>query len=286
MRFTSALSGGEKAMNFWKYSAGILSAAMAVSHVQAQSFHPQMDATHTFSIGAFFQDADTSVYAAADGKPGADIDLNDLGVEEDDTSWLLDYSYRLGENWLFSVGAYIFDVDGTRAISKDIDFNGVEFPVGSTVDTTFKVDTYIADVMYRVYGSERAEIFIGGGIHILDISTELATNSFIGDNTGSSSRSNEDLLAPLPNLRMQAFFAITPKWAVSGTLGWLSVDYDDYEGSFSYLRARTSYRITDRLDIGVGYQLIDIDFTNNRSSGEAGLDAEFNGPSLRMSYSF
>lgn len=273
-------------MKSWKYAAAILPLACATAQVQSQSFHPQMDATHTFTVGAFYQDADASVFAAADGRPGAEIGLDDLGVTEDDTSWLLDYSYRLNENWQFSVGAYIFDVDGTRTISKDIDFGGTEFPVGTTIDTTFNVDTYIADVMYRVYGSERAEVFIGGGVHMLDISTELSRETFVGENSSSGGRANEDLLAPLPNLRMQAFFAITPKWAVSGTLGWLSLDYGDYEGSFSYLRARTSYRITDRLDVGLGYQYLDIDFTNERSRGESGLEAEFSGPSLRMSYSF
>lgn len=273
-------------MKCWIYSGGILSAAMAVTHVQAQSFHPQMDATHTFSLGAFFQDADAAVHAAADGRPGKEIDLKDLGVTEDDTSWLLNYSYRLNENWQFSVGAYIFDVDGSRTISSDVDFGGVEFPIGATVDTSFEVDTYIADVMYRVYGSDRAEIFIGGGVHLLDVSIELSSTSFIGETTSSNSRASEDLLAPLPNLRMTAFYAITPKWEVSGTLGWLSLDYDTYEGSFSYLRARTSYRITEGLDIGLGYQYIDIDFINDRDRGEVGLDVEFNGPSLTMSYSF
>ena len=274
-------------MKCWKYiAAAILPLAFVASQVHAQSFHPQMDATHTFTVGAFYQDSDASVFAGADGKPGAEIGLDDLGVTEDDTSWLLDYSYRLNEKWMFSVGAYIFDVDGERTISRDVEFGGVEFPIGANIETTFEVDTYIADVMYRVYGSERAEIFIGGGVHVLDISTELDSDTFIGGNTGSRSRSSEDLLAPLPNLRMQGFFAITPKWAVSGTVGWLSLDYEDYEGSFSYLRARTTYRLTDSLDVGLGYQYLDIDFTNDRARGEAGLEAEFNGPSLRMSYSF
>ena len=273
-------------MTCWKYTAAILPLAFVASQVQAQSFHPQMDATHTFSVGALYQDSDASVFAAADGRPGAEIGLGDLGVTEYDTSWLLDYSYRLNEHWQFSVGAYIFDVDGERTISKDVDFGGIEFPIGANIDTTFKVDTYIADVMYRVYGSERAEIFIGGGVHMLDISTELTSNRFIGENTNSRSRAAENLLAPLPNLRMQAFFAITPKWAVSGTLGWLSLAYEDYEGSFSYLHASTTYRITDRLDIGLGYQYLDIDFTNDRPRGDAGLEAEFDGPSIKMSYSF
>lgn len=273
-------------MKCWKYSAAILSVATAATQVQAQSMHPQLDVTHTFSVGAFSQDADVAVYAAAQGRPGADISLDDLGVDERDTSWLLNYSYRFSENWLLSASAYIFDVDGSRTISKSIDFDGVEFPIGATVNTNFEVQTYIADVMYRAYSSDRAELFIGGGVHVLDLKTEFSADAFLGEETASTSEASEDLLAPLPNLRMQGLYAISPKWTVSGTLGWLSLKYDDYEGAFTYIRARTNYRITDRFDLGLGYQYLDIDFTNNRERGEVGLDAQFSGPSLQLSYSF
>ncbi|MEH6556313.1 MAG: outer membrane beta-barrel protein [Oceanicoccus sp.] len=273
-------------MKYWTHAMGILSLAFAITQAQAQSYHPQMGVTHTFTLGSFYQDADGSVRSAANGQPGKAIDLGDLGVTDDYSSWLLDYSYRPNENWRFSAGAYTFHGDGTRTMSSDIDFGGVEFPVGSRVDTDLEVNTYMADAMYRVYGSERAEIFIGGGFHVLDVTIDLSRDKSIGENTSSRSRSIEDLTAPLPNLRMQAFYALSPKWAVSGTVGWLSLEYGDSEGAFHYVRARTSYRLTERFDIGLGYQYIDVDFTRGRSRGDLGLDAQFRGPSLTTTYSF
>ena len=70
------------------------------------------------------------------------------------------------------------------------------------------------------------------------------------------------------------------------TLGWLSLNIDEYEGSFSYISARVFYLFTDHLGLGLGYQFLDMDFSVDRKNGEAGVDMQFNGPTAYISYSF
>ena len=81
-------------------------------------------------------------------------------------------------------------------------------------------------------------------------------------------------------------YAFSPKWSISGTAGWLSMNIDEYDGSFTYLSTRLSYQFTDRFGAGLGYQLLDIDFSVDRNKGEAGMDIQFNGPSAFLTYSF
>ena len=71
-----------------------------------------------------------------------------------------------------------------------------------------------------------------------------------------------------------------------GTLGWLSLEYEQYDGSFSYIHARTVYRLTEHFGIALGYQFLDMDLTVDRTRGDAGFDIQFNGPSLHLAYSF
>ena len=156
----------------------------------------------------------------------------------------------------------------------------------TAIQSKLETTTYIADAMYKVYGNEKSEIFVGGGLHIFDLSAELKGRAFVGEQEKTSSRAADDILAPLPNLRAQGFYALSPKWALVGTVGWFSLKYDDYDGSFTYIHARAAYRMTEHFGVALGYQFLDMDFSVDRSRGEAGFDIEFDGPSLHLTYSF
>ena len=65
--------------------------------------------------------------------------------------------------------AYQFEHDGARAISRDFNFEGREFQVGTFLNTEISINTYIVDLMYQVYDSERAEVLVGGGVHAFDM---------------------------------------------------------------------------------------------------------------------
>jgi hypothetical protein len=265
--------------------AGAVLVIASSTQVFAEPMHPYLDRKHTVLVGGFRQSVDAEVYADAENR-GAGVDLGDLGMDEVDNSWMLEYRYRLGENWQVSAGAFTFSNSGTIAAERDFSYDGVDFKAGVTIESELQIDTYMVDVLYKVYDSDRAEVLIGGGLHIFDLDTEIETLVSVDGGSRAGQRGESELLAPLPNLRMQGFYALTPKWALSATLGWLSMTYEDYDGSFTYLHARTSYQLTDRFGVSLGYQYIDIDLTRDRERGETGLDASFNGPSVVLSYGF
>ena len=74
-----------------------------------------------------------------------------------------------------------YSASGSRTTSRDFTYDGVEFEAGTNIDTELDVNTYIVDVMYRVYGSDRAEVLVGGGLHIFDFSTEIEARISVGD---------------------------------------------------------------------------------------------------------
>ncbi len=260
----------------------------SVSQAQADSLHPQLDAKHTIIVGAYWQNADAEFYANVDAQqiPNTKIDLGDLGMSESDTSVMAEYRYRLNEKWLFSLGGYIFRTDGSVESKKTFNYDGVEFEAGVQLDSKLKMDTYIADILYNVYSTEKSSIFIGGGFHVANIKTELETKVFVGDQERTGASGGDDLLAPLPNLRMQGIYAFSPKWVLTGTVGWLSLNYDDYEGSFTYLHARLGYNITEHFSVSAGYQFLSMDYSVKRKRSEAGTDLQFSGPTLQLGYHF
>lgn len=269
-----------------KVIAGSVLLMASSTQVFAESMHPYLDVKHTFLFGGFRENVNAEIYADSDRLGGADIDLGDLGMDEKDNSWMFEYRYRLGENWQISLGAFTFKNSGTIDAKRDFSYDGVDFKAGVVIDSELQIDTYMADILYKVYSSDRAEVLIGGGLHIIDLSTDIEARLFVDEDSITGQRGESALLAPLPNLRMQGFYALTPKWALSATLGWLSMAYEEYDGGFSYIHARSSYHFTDHFAASLGYQYIDLDFTRDRERGETGLDASFSGPSLVLSYGF
>ena len=98
----------------------------------------------------------------------------------------------------------------------------------------------------------------------------------------------DEFVAPLPNLRLQGFYAFTPHFAFSGSLGWLSVDIDEWDGDFRYYSADLSYRLGERFQVFLGYQHTDMDATRTqrRAARRSSYEIEFSGPSIHIGYGF
>ena len=275
-------------MRLLSATAATLAIAAIPATAQTEAFHPYLDTgeKHTLMLGYTRQQGDVTLSAQRDPLPETSIDLDDLGTDDAYNSWLVEYRYRINDRWGIVAGAFTFEVDGSRTVSRDFNWEGVEFEAGVSLQTDIEVDTYIVDVLYTAHRSERAELLVGGGLHMFDFSAELTGRVFAGDLEASRSNATDDILAPLPNLRAQGFYAFTPKLGAAATLGWLSANYDDYEGSFVFLHARLLYRFDGGFGLSAGYQFTDIDLEQDKSNGKNEYEIEFDGPTLQLSYSF
>lgn len=162
----------------------------------------------------------------------------------------------------------------------------MEFEAGVSLESDFQVDTYIVDVMYSAYRSDRAELQVGGGIHALDFDVEFKGTVFVGDENRSRTVSGDDLLAPMPNLRLHGIYAINPRWAFYGTLGWLSANVDNWDGDYAYVHLRTDYRFSSGFGLVLGYQNVAVDVSHESDQIESVFDFNHHGPTLYLEYGF
>ncbi len=179
-----------------KHILALALATLPVTALCQEATHPYFrgDRNHALMLGATWQEADVELAATRNNLGGAKLALGDLGLNNDYTSWMAEYRYRISDRWSLSIGAYTFEVDGSREVARDFIFDGVEFTAGAALDTELEVDTYIVDVMYSVYRGERSEVMLGGGLHAFDLSAELSARVFIDDQerTGSSADSSSN----------------------------------------------------------------------------------------------
>jgi hypothetical protein len=249
-------------------------------------FGHMLQARHLLSAGGTRQQTDATIRATAEGFNPAEVGLDDLGVDERDTSYYLEYRYRFSDNWSLLAGGYSYAGSGGRSVERDFNYDGVEFTAGTEIRAEFDIDAYIIDVMYKLYGSDDFELLVGGGLHALDLGASIAGNVRINDFESQFRESGTTLLAPVPNLRVAASWAPTQRLGFTFVGGWLSANVDNYEGAFTYGHLRALLRLGKASAVGLGYQVTDVDITETRARSELNFNVRLAGPTLSFSYAF
>ena len=260
---------------------------LASQLVNAQEYKGYFRAKNAIGVGAAYQKADAELRASVGDLPEVKVNLDDLGMDDDSWSGALEWRWRFKPKWMLVALAYRFDEDGNRTAERDFNFDGKEFKAGASIDTEMQINTYILDVMYEVYSTERAEIFLGGGIHAIDLEASLSGRAFVDDFERKRATGSSDILAPLPNFRAQAFYSLGNDFGAAVSMGWLSANYEDYDGSFLYVHPRIGWAFSDRWAITAGYQWVDIDLEYKKSSTrESEFNVDFKGPTVFLNYRF
>jgi hypothetical protein len=116
-----------------------------------------------FEIGIrgyyWFPSFSGNVKVDAEGLTGTNIDLeNDLGMDEE--SYPVVEAFIGAGNHHLSAAYFKADYSGTATLTRDINFNGITFPVGALTASSLEYDAY--DVMYW-YDIIDLENFLAGG---------------------------------------------------------------------------------------------------------------------------
>ena len=278
----------KRTSSFLALGIGLLVAAGAMADEHGEPLHPYLEWRHYFSFGVYEQEMEAEVSESRGPLPTLSVNLEDLEVDDEHTDISLAYQYRFGERWALVTAFNRFQGDGRLGRDRSFSVGPVDVPLGVGLETDIEIDTYVLDLLYRAYRSPRAEISLGAGVHAFDFYTSIRAFGQAARNLREEKLEIDEFLAPLPNLRVQGFYAFSPRLSVSGALGWLSVDIDEWDGDFRYYKADLSYRFGGGFVASVGYQLTDMDVTrrDKRPLRRSDYDLEFSGPSIHLSYGF
>jgi len=264
-----------------------LGASLLVSVASTAAEGPYPRGKHEFVIGATRQSAESAALSSVPRLPAAEVKLEDLNVDGDDVSLFAEYSWRFRERWLLNAFAFLYQDSGRVTATKDFNYDGVAFKAGALVDTTLEIDTYALDVLYAVHQSQRAELLVGGGIHTLKLGANFEGLVTAANETVTFSTASDDLTAPVPNLRARGTYAFNDRLRADLTIGWLSANVDDYDGSFAYAHVRLRCRLSERSSLSLGYQATTVEISRKPGGGrEQKFDAELYGPSLQLHWAF
>lgn len=189
-----------------------LGAIVFAQAARTEELHPYLSKKHRLTLGGFWQESEASLTAAREPLEPTAVNLEAMGLKDRDTTWMVEYRFRKNPRWQYSASLYRYSQSADLTAEKAFNFDGVEVEVGSALETSLTIDTYIFDAMYTLRRTQHSELAIGGGFHVLD--NDVIVNSrrrVNGNETAEIERGSAALIAPLPNLRATYFHAFSPK---------------------------------------------------------------------------
>ncbi len=269
--------------------SAVMLACLTTSIQAASEPNPTLNDDLTIRLGGASLDGKTTVSSTikdSDTIIESDIDLGSLGLDSTYTSAWLGGHWRFAKKWRLDYEYYGSKVDGTGSADDEIRFGDLVIPVGVTAKSEFKTDIFALGVGWSFLRDEKSELGVGLGLHVADVMVSIEGVGFIGDTDIPYGKETAEATAPLPNARLYGGYAFTPTLAVEGGIGWLSLNYGDFDGNLTVVSAALEWRPWQNFGVGLGYTLFDVDLTVEDDSSIDKYNYRLDGPLLFVSAGF
>ncbi len=232
---------------------------------------------YELALGSFYANVDTRVRLDATDLPGTEFSFeNDLGLDENDSSFIGSFSTRFGRRSSLHLTGFSLNRGGTSESRISITLPDPDDPDDTividedlVVTSFFNVDTLRLSYRYSFINNPKAEFGIEVGLHVTAIELGLST-----PNQPQIPTTAEDVTAPLPTLGVQGGYRFAENWYAMGNLGYFALEIDDIDGSITAMTAGVVWQPFKNVGFGLSYQYFDVEVKATTDSF-GGVGGEF-----------
>lgn len=190
-----------------------------------------------------------------------------LGLPETDTVPIIYGYWRISPR--HGLGFSYYQIRREASIFA-IDENLGDLTVTGDVSLSDRSRFYYLSYNYTAYHDDRSYVFWSVGLNAIDLRYQLDATGTL-DINGTPVASGEystgvNQIAPLPMIGVDAWFAITPKWAFGTKLAFIFGTYKDISARISEFKVRAKYAYNKNLGLTFGFNffqgIIEIDDTD------------------------
>jgi hypothetical protein len=240
---------------------------------ELQYFYPTIDST-------------ARVDALSTARPGTKITLEDeLDLADRKGTPYLSLGMRLGENWRMELEYYKLDRSSSKTLERDVDWGDVTYPLGVEIDSEFNTTVYRLTGGYSFHKTAASEAGVAFGFHVTDFETSIAGQG-LGPGGLAFQREARDALVPLPTLGLYGGFQVAPQVYLRGRVDYLSLEYNEYDGSLVNWMAAIDWRVHKNFGVGLGYRYVDYKLNASKSDFVGDINYKFRGPTLYLQGAF
>ena len=248
-----------------------------------QTFNSPLDKRFTIYGGAQFYNAEGEFKNTVEGQPDTSVDLDDLGLDDDQISPTVGAKIDFwGSRLSLRFDYFGYHDDAKAKADFPFDWDGDTIPVNADLDSNLDLDLYVINLAYNFYRSDRARLGAGIGIHLADVDLGI-TGSVNGVTVASG---DADVLAPLPNIYVNGAYAFTEKFLIRAGGGGFSLSYGDWDGSLFFIDAFLEYWPWQHVGFGAGYRYTDVDVDYEPGHKKETYDFTLPGPVIYVTAGF
>lgn len=212
----------------------------------------------------------SAALAPAGSSVGGTINFNEvLGLDSSSFSGRVDAVYRFGEHGAIGFSWYSFNLTGSRAIDRTIDWNGQTIPINTQVDSFLDQDIYKLNYRYSIYHNDEIEFGAEAGFDIQHFKVGLNTTNF--------GETSEAATAPLPVFGAYINYHFTPRLLLGIEYEFFFLELDNASGSLQDLLLSLEYRVFKNVALGAAFNFYSLDAEYTSSSSTLDLQQQWNG---------
>jgi len=253
-------------------------AALAIS----ADANPIFTNRFTFGLGGFYAKTDAVIGAEDLASPlKAEIDFNDLGLDESTATPMAYALLRLGNRWRIELDYANVEQDGSGFVGT-VDVGGITIPVGASVNSFVNTQFISTRVGFSVVRNETLELGLSLGVSAASI--EAGVSGSIGGVGSASGDVSADV--PLPSFGIYGTLALSDKLSIGGRAGLFSAEIGDDSGDLQDFFASIDYFFTKNIGIGIAYKYINIDVEIKEEDYRQLYNIKQSGPVAYVSFGF
>ena len=262
--------------------AALVAGALGSQTSLAASAEPIKFGEERFKIsaGGFFTglSSDMTLDIMADGE-NKTIDVeDDLGVNSSTNTFRLDAFWRVGPRHRINIGYYTLDRTGVNLLERDIEWEGVVYPIGVSVESHIDLDVIPISYSYSFVKRDNWELAASFGVHWMTIDTGTEGQAFVGENQELTFTSEgSKVTGPFPLLGLLADFQPSPKWQMGASIQYLDISISKYHGRLLDARAYVEYYIWRNVGIGLSYNFFDLEAGVTKEDFVGDFNIEYDG---------
>ena len=191
---------------------------------------------------------------------GTIVDLeDDFDLPKSVSVLRLDGYFRLSKAHRIEWTYFALERDGSATlVDRDVQIGDVVFPIQYRVASDWKFSVIKASYSYSFINTAKYEFYLGGGLNIRNISFGFTgVGSVLGTTETRVFDDNGKL--PLPTLTVGMQYNVSDKLSIRFRTESFFIEINDTSGRWQDTYALVDYRIGDRVGIGGGVNVFNID---------------------------
>jgi hypothetical protein len=269
-------------------AASVFVAIMLTGAVRAGAEEEKFPDRFMLRLGGYHvQNADTIARLDANNLPiGTYVDFHDtLGGDSGTTVFRLDSIYRFNDHHAISFSWYDIKFSGSKVLDQDFTWNGVQYNIGTQVDSELKFYVYKLNYQYSLYHNEEVELGVSIGLHIMK--TFAGINATGINETGINETQNASITAPMPVWGLFADYKFTPRFSTFFSYQYFFIDYQDtVRGGLQDSLLGFEYRLFRNVALGAAYNRFNLNLKLKGDNQTLYVDSGWNGLMLYGSVYF